>query len=156
MPLIEGLDDAVREEYGRFLDELRLAIAESGYNVTELCALAQIEPKTYYRLMAGNDVKLRDTAMRLLFAVGGRFEISRPKKRKDEKGSHPFQAVPLATATRGSSRSTTSQGSGNRSAGGGVDKTQKTAASKIRTVAEQRKKSAAKKRPNRRCEKEAA
>lgn len=76
MPLIEGLDDAVREEYGRFLDELRLAIAESGYNVTELCALAQIEPKTYYRLMAGNDVKLRDTAMRLLFAVGGRFEIT--------------------------------------------------------------------------------
>lgn len=109
MALIEGLDDAIEREYDRLRTELRLAIAESGYTIAEIGALADVEQRTIYRMLAGNDVKLRDTLLRVLFAVGGHIEINRPAA----EGSRPFQVVPSEQRSLGSVRS--SQVSGKRS-----------------------------------------
>lgn len=108
MGLIEGLDDAIAGEYVRLRDDIRAAIAASGYTHAQVAALAGVGERTLRNILAGSHAAQIDTLFRIAFVLGARVELALPAA-----GERPFQVVPLATGSRRSSASSAARGAAN-------------------------------------------
>lgn len=98
--LIEGFDRSVGDEYARLRGEIAIAIADSGYTMEQVAALAGISRRTLHNLLTGAASVGTDTFIRVTFVVGGRLEVAR----SEGEDSRPFQVVPSVQSGEGNQR----------------------------------------------------
>lgn len=106
--LIDGLGDHIEAELNRLRDELRIAIAESGYTLEQVASLADVSFTALRNMLHGRAVSNADTLIRVGFVVGARIELARG----EGEGARPFQVVPTDPSSTGlsdSSKSTRSR-----------------------------------------------
>lgn len=115
MELVQGLDDAVRDELSRVRAELRDAITDSDYTLEQVATLAGLSRGTLYAILNGGHKTGGglDTIIRLAFILGVRVGFA---EKETIDGS--FQVVPLSQSSTSSRISSSRRKAGSRGASG--------------------------------------
>lgn len=91
--LVPGIDGHVADELQRIRDEIKVAIAESGYTLEQVATFAGVARTALRKMLVGEVVSNADTLLRVMFVLGIRIEVERPKVGE----TPPFEVVPRAT-----------------------------------------------------------